>query len=166
MIVGCSAAAIAGVVYLAAPAPAGTRGWFGQSGCHGHGAPGEPDAQGMRHRVLYMAGRALDEIDVGTSQRETVLGIVGRAADDLAELQGDREELRAAFVDALLKPTVDREALEALRGRKLETIAAVSERLVTAVADVAEVLSVEQREKLAVYIRSRHEERWGHSHRL
>jgi Spy/CpxP family protein refolding chaperone len=168
MTIGSLAVLIGAVLYTVVPPAAGARGWFGGPDCHGRGpgphgfGPGGPDAKAMRYHALYMTERALDEVDADDAQREVVLGIVERAAGDLAELRDDHEELREEFMEAILTPTVDRAALESLRKRKVEAMAAASERVVGAIADVAEVLSVEQRKELADYVRSRHEGRWGH----
>jgi Spy/CpxP family protein refolding chaperone len=49
----------------------------------------------------------------------------------------------------LTAPTVDRPALEALRAAQLAEADAASRRMVQAIADAAEVLTPEQRAKLA-----------------
>jgi hypothetical protein len=51
--------------------------------------------------------------------------------------------------ELLIQPTVDRAALEKLRADQISTHEAVSKQLVQAVADAADVLSPEQRRKIA-----------------
>jgi Spy/CpxP family protein refolding chaperone len=169
LLVGGVALLIAAIAYVVTPAHAGPHGFFGGRDCHRAGAfggprdAGPPDAKAMRYRAMYMAERALDEIDATDDQRKAVLAIVARTADDLGALHDDRDELRGQFMEALRAPTVDRAALEQLRSRKLAMIESSSERLVQAIANIADVLSADQRQKLGGYIESRREARWQHS---
>ena len=64
---------------------------------------------------------------------------------------------REAFVAELSKPTLDRDALEQLRQNGLEMADQASTRLVSAVADAAEVLTPEQRNELIELAQKFHE---------
>ena len=91
----------------------------------------------------------LDEVEATDDQREKVSAITTAALADMGEFRDFRREGRQALVEALTQETVDREALEALRQSKLETADRASQRLLTALADVAEVLTPAQRAELA-----------------
>ena len=64
-------------------------------------------------------------------------------------------------IEALTQETVDREALETLRQNKLATADRASQRLLTALADAAEVLTPAQRQELVEELESRG---WRHHH--
>ena len=64
-------------------------------------------------------------------------------------------------MEILTAAQVDRAALEAHRARQMQLLTTVSERLTTAVADAAEVLTPEQRVKAADRLAS-HMARFGH----
>ena len=103
----------------------------------------------------------LDEVDASDDQRTQVRAIATAAIADMGEFRDFRRAGREALVDALTQETVDREALEALRQSKLETADRASQRLVTALADAAEVLTPAQRAELAEDWESRD---WHHRH--
>lgn len=102
--------------------------------------------------------RMLDKVDASDGQRAEVAGIVQEAVAELKELRGLYLETRQALITTLGEETVDRQALEELRQQRLETMDQVSRRLVTALADVAEVLTPEQRRTLVEHM-ERHERR-------
>ena len=56
---------------------------------------------------------------------------------------------RESMVQLLLAPEIDRAKIEALRGEQLDQADAISRALVTTLADVADVLTPEQRSALA-----------------
>jgi hypothetical protein len=60
----------------------------------------------------------------------------------------EHKTLRNEFQQALSAPDVDRDQLEGLRVNALDLVDRASARLLTAVGDIAEVLSVSQRQKL------------------
>jgi Spy/CpxP family protein refolding chaperone len=61
------------------------------------------------------------------------------------------------MLQALTRPTIDRAALGDIRDAELQLAEEVSKRLVTSLADIAEVLTPEQRTRLAEFIG-----RWHH----
>lgn len=103
----------------------------------------------------------LDEVDATDDQRTQVRAIATAAIADMGEFRDFRRAGRQALVEALTQETVDREALEALRQSKLETADRASQRLLTALADAAEVLTPAQRAALAAELESRD---WHHRH--
>ncbi|MDE0044355.1 MAG: periplasmic heavy metal sensor [bacterium] len=100
--------------------------------------------------------RMLDKVDASDGQRAEVTGIVREAVADMKELRGLFQESRQTLLDTLGAETVDRQALEELRLANLQTVDQASRRLVTALADVADVLTPEQRRELVRHMQ-RHE---------
>jgi Spy/CpxP family protein refolding chaperone len=62
-------------------------------------------------------------------------------------------------MELLAKPNVDRAALEAIRAQEIQAADAMSKRFVQSLADVAEVLTPEQRAQLAEKMKQRREHR-------
>ena len=116
-----------------------------------HGATTPEQAQKRVERVTTWV---LDDLDATAEQRERVTAIVLAAAKDLRPIH---EELRAGHhqvVELLTRPEIDRSALEALRAQQAQRIADATLRISKAVADAAEVLTVEQRVELAERLES------------
>jgi Spy/CpxP family protein refolding chaperone len=111
-------------------------------GHHGHGphALGEED---VRFTVEWL----LREADASDEQVAAVTAIATRTATDLVALHDAHRSRRDAFTAALV--AADRTALESLRGEEVAALQSASQRLVTALADAAEVLTPEQRQRLA-----------------
>ena len=93
--------------------------------------------------------RMLDRVEASDDQRNRVQAIVKNALADL-EKDGDfKRQMWQDLVAAVTKGSIDRDALEALRQRKMENVDRKSQRALTALADAAEVLTPAQRAKLA-----------------
>ncbi|MDJ0868331.1 MAG: periplasmic heavy metal sensor [Myxococcota bacterium] len=125
-------------------------GWFGHHRRH----PRDPEA--VRERAQQGAELMLRLVDADAAQREQVHEIVGDAVDELFALVGPHRERHHAIATALLAESIDRERLEGLRAAELEVAEAASQRLLAAVADVAEVLTPEQRGELAEWVQRFH----------
>ena len=106
----------------------------------------------------------LEEVEATDDQRTQVRAIVTAAIADMGEFREFKREGRRALVEALTRETVDRAELEALRQRKLETVDGMSQRMLTALADAAEVLTHAQRQELAAEWKSR-KHRHKHDHK-
>jgi Spy/CpxP family protein refolding chaperone len=105
-----------------------------------------PEAQ--RERLEFATDWVLKKADATEQQKQQVKGIVQAAAQELAPIREQHHQHRDAFLAALTRPTVDRQALEQLRQAELQLAEAASTRIVQALADVADVLTPEQRTQL------------------
>jgi Spy/CpxP family protein refolding chaperone len=117
------------------------------------------DPEEMARRLDYRIGRLIKDVG-GTPQQKDKLVAIATAA--LAELRPMREQLRAARrrgVELLAAPAIDRAALEQLRVTQVQAADAKSRRMVQAMADAAEVLTPDQRAKVADHLKQRMEHR-------
>ncbi len=96
------------------------------------------------------------EIDATDAQKQQLGPIVKAAAQDLLPVRARMHDARRQAVALLSQPHVDRDALEALRADQLKLAENASQRLTQALADVADVLTPEQRQQLAERINRRH----------
>jgi Spy/CpxP family protein refolding chaperone len=97
------------------------------------------------------------EVDATPEQKDKLTDIVKGAARDLAPLRGNMYRVRQQTIDLMSAESVDRAAIEILRAEQLALMDAASKRLTQALADVADVLTVEQRRELAARA-----QRFGH----
>lgn len=161
LLIGAGLTAAAGLTALilsmpVAEAAAGL--WrHGHRGHHGHGAL---DPEHIRFGVEWMLRGA----DASDEQVETIAVIAEAAHGDL---HGMRDEHRAgleALGELLIAEEVDREALDALRAEHMALFDEASGRITAAVADVADVLTSEQRALVIERARERRA-RWRDRHR-
>jgi len=115
-------------------------------GRHGHGAfdPARLEEyleRGLKH--FYV------ELDATPEQQQRLPPIVKEAARDLLPLREKLHAARGRGIELLTAPVVDRGAIESLRAEQLQLVEAGSQRLAQALADVAEVLTPEQRKTIA-----------------
>ena len=129
---------------------------MGGFGHHGHHtAPSSPEV--ARERAGFAIDWVLSRVDASQDQREQIKAIAGNSIDDLFPFVEQHKINREAFVAEFSKPTMDRETLEQLRQNGLEMADQASTRLVSAIADAAEVLTPEQRNELIELARKFHE---------
>jgi Spy/CpxP family protein refolding chaperone len=122
---------------------------------HGWGDPmsSEEIADRIEHGVKYV----LSDIDATADQKAKVTAILQAAATDVHALHdqhaADRDQLHQIFSAA----TIDRNQLESLRADELHLADVASKRIVTALADAAEVLTPEQRTQLIQQMQKHHQ---------
>jgi Spy/CpxP family protein refolding chaperone len=109
----------------------------------GHG--GDPAA--MDAHLDQMLTRMLP--DATAEQKARLKAIAGPLHADLGAVHAQFQQAHARAHMLLLAPTIDRAGLEQLRAEQLREMDVVSRRLVKAVADAAEVLTPEQRARVA-----------------
>ena len=119
-------------------------GWHG--GHHkGFADISEADIEAQIERIVK---HAAIEIDATQEQQEKIIELVTAVARDLKPMHDQMRVTGKKIHDLLLADTIDRTALEALRGERLADAEQISKDLVSALADVAEILSLEQRKVL------------------
>ena len=129
--------------------------WAGPHGEHGrHGAHAQ-------HAGFMMGGsprhleRLLDSVDATEAQRGEVRRIAAAAAADLKAQRKARRALRERQMQLFTQPTVDANAVEALRREMLAQHDRSSQRMTQAIVEASRVLTPEQRAQLAERMQSR-----------
>ena len=138
---------IAGVatgIGMKASAHAGFGGWH-----RGGFLSGPVDPARLDEHLERMLKHFSVEIDATDAQRQKLAPIVKGAARDLLPLRTQLHEARRQAVELLSRDSVDRAALESLRESQLRLADQASRRFTQALADVADVLTPEQRKQLA-----------------
>lgn len=128
---------------------------------HGHGGHGPMSAEDMSRRIDRMVERVLSDVDATPEQKQKVSAIAKQAAVDLAPLRDSTRAARRQGIELLAASAVDRAALERLRTTQLQSMDQASRRMTQALADIAEVLTPEQRAKLRARMEQRMQRRWG-----
>jgi Spy/CpxP family protein refolding chaperone len=121
-------------------------------GRRGQGPHGGPMSE---ERIEKMVKHFAVEVEATPEQQEKLTAIAKQAAKDLEPLRAQAMDARKQAMELLSQPTVDRAAIEKLRVSKLQHADAISRRMTQALGDAAEVLTPEQRKKLAEHIERR-----------
>jgi protein CpxP len=131
----------------------GGRGGWGM----GPGGAADLDPAAMQRRAEAMVKFWLADVDASEAQQKRIAEIMSATMKELVPLREKHREARRQAIEALAKPQVDRSALEALRAQQLQLADQVSRRMTQSIADVAEVLTPEQRAKVAEKMQNRQE---------
>jgi periplasmic protein CpxP/Spy len=121
----------------------------GHRGCWGHKRMSAMTPEERAARADFGTEWVLSKVDATQEQKTRIKAIVQDAIKDLSQLREQHVKNRDAFVQALTQPSVDRAQLQQLRQAELQLAESASDRLVNAIADAADVLTPEQRGKLA-----------------
>ncbi|MGH7312289.1 MAG: Spy/CpxP family protein refolding chaperone [Candidatus Rokuibacteriota bacterium] len=122
----------------------------GPGGWHRGGFMGARlDPAALDEHLERMLKHLYVEIDATDAQKQQLAPIVKAAAGDLLPLRSSMHDARRQAVELLSRDVIDRAALEALRVDQLRLAEQASQRFVQALADVADVLTPEQRTQLA-----------------
>jgi periplasmic protein CpxP/Spy len=147
-------------------AAAATLGFFGKAVAQG--APGA--SRGDRGDPAAMAERRIDgliKMVNGTPEQKTKLLALAQAA--MADMKPLREQLTATRkrgMELLSATSIDRGAIDKLRGESVQLMDGISRRMSAQMMDAAEVLTPAQRAQVAEKMKSRGEGRggWGGHH--
>jgi Spy/CpxP family protein refolding chaperone len=96
-----------------------------------------------------MVDRFAWHVDATAEQKQKLTVIAQALAADMQPLHQKMREAHKRGIDLLRQPTVDRAAVEAFRAEQIAAADTASKRLAQALADAADVLTPEQRAKLA-----------------
>ena len=119
-------------------------GWHG--GDHkGFAAWSDADIEAQIERMVK---HVAIEIDATQEQQDKITALATAVAKDLQPVRDRMRATGTELHDLLLADTIDRVALEQLRAERLADAERISKNLIGALADVAEVLSSEQRKVL------------------
>jgi Spy/CpxP family protein refolding chaperone len=127
------------------------RPWRGGGGHHRNMTP-----EAAKEHMQVAAKWALRGIDANELQQEKVNKVLAGAIDDLFRLKEQHQTNREAFAAQLGGASIDRAALEEIRKSELALADEASRRFVQALADVAEVLTPEQRQQILDHVHRHH----------
>ena len=133
----------------------------GHGGWHRGGGFMSMDPAQMDQRLDRMLKHLYVEIDATDAQKARLDPIVKQAMGDLMPLRQSMHEARQKAMALLTGDRVDREAIEALRAEQMQLADQASKRITQALADVAEVLTPEQKKEIAERMQRRHDRRGG-----
>lgn len=124
---------------------------------HGMGMHGPMDPATAEKHIDRMIERMLSD---GTPEQKAKVRAIAKAAmTDLRPLHEQHHAAREQAIKVLSQPTIDRAALEKIRAGEVQLAEQISRRMTQAMADAAEVLTPEQRVKLAERFKKRMEHR-------
>ena len=126
------------------------------AGCHrdpGH----HRDPARVAAFVTERVEDALDDLDATPAQREKILAVKDRLLAEGTKLRADREALHAELLAAWKAETVDRARLHAIVDQRIEALRALAHSAADGAADAHDVLTPEQRAKVAKKVERRME---------
>lgn len=129
-----------------------------------HKSFGDMSDADIEKRIERIVKHAAIEIDATQEQQEKITVLVTAVAKDLKPVHDRMRAAGKEIQNLLLADTIDRTALETLRAERLADAEQLSKNLIDALADVAEVLSLEQRKVLGERIEQFRSMRKGRHH--
>ena len=116
------------------------------------------DNWGGRHKFMrgymeYRIDRMLTDAGASDDQKSKLKAIVTTTMDEVRPDREDRKAMRDEIIKLIEAPTIDRDAIEALRAKQMSQFEERSKAIAKAVADAAEILTPEQRKKLVEEMR-------------
>ena len=106
--------------------------------------------------VDHMLKHLYVEIDATDAQKAKIDPLVKQAMQDLMPMHTQLHTAHVQALQMLTQPTIDRAALEASRAQNMQLADQASKRLVQLIADVGDVLTPAQRQKLADHFSKMH----------
>jgi hypothetical protein len=123
---------------------------------HGMATGSAPSAADVTAHVDHMLKHLYVEIDASAAQQAQIDPLVKQAVDDLMPLHAQAHAAHARAMQALTQSSIDRNALESARVEHLQLADQASKRIVQLIADVGDVLNVQQRKALADHLERLH----------
>ena len=129
-----------------------------------HGGWGGPMSQAqVEDRIDRMTRHMAIELDATPDQQAKIASIAKAAVGDLWPMREKAHAARTKAVTLLTGSNVDRDAVERLRVEQIGLADAASKRIAQALADASEVLTPDQRRKIADWMAS-FDGPWGRWH--
>ena len=155
--------ALAGLAALGAVAPRvwAFHGMQGHGFGHGHGGFGAQilkDPVAAKEHAGMAVEFALRGVNATDEQKRQARRITDRLVDELGPMAETHRVNREAIAKEFAKPQIDRAAIEGLRQQELELADRASKLAVTGFADLADVLTAEQRQDLIAFAHRFHGE--------
>jgi periplasmic protein CpxP/Spy len=125
---------------------------------HGPWHHGPMSSEQIADRIEHGVKYVLSDVDATGEQKAKVTAIMQAAAKDVSALHDRHFADAERFRELLSAPAVDRAALEAVRVDELSLADQASQRILQGIADSADVLTPEQRVKLAERVKKH--QRW------
>jgi len=151
-----------GVLALALAGTGGAALWA-HAGPQTHASPmGTAFDHGDIERHMAQMARHLDEIGASAQQKARIEALLKGAEDDFGVVHEGMRQDHEALVAALMQEPVDRAALEQVRKSHLQMADVASQRKFALIADVAAVLTPEQRKALAERAKQHHAGKMHH----
>ena len=115
-------------------------------------------------RIEHRADRMLKQVNATADQQAKIHTIIEAAAKDIDPIRKTMTGTRAQMRTLLTAPQIDRTAIETLRAQSIAGMDQISQRMTKALADAADVLTPEQRQKLST-IEAKHDGWRGMHHK-
>lgn len=150
--------ALAGLAVAAAAAVAAVSVQAMPGGHDGHGPMATHAAGshwGAGGMFAGMLGRMLDRVNATPEQRTQIEQILKSSTEQMRAQRESGRELRDEAMKLFAQPTVDANALEALRQKQLAQHDAASKRMTAAMLEISRVLTPEQRKQMSEYLQQR-----------
>jgi Spy/CpxP family protein refolding chaperone len=140
--------------WFAGLAALGGLGLLGAAQAQGWGR-GRLDPEERERRMEYRIGRMVQDVGGTPEQKSRLVAIMQAAIADMRPFRDQARQARRQGLDLLAAPTIDRPALERTRVAQMQAMDARSRRMLQAMADAADVLTPDQRVKLAERMKQR-----------
>jgi Spy/CpxP family protein refolding chaperone len=127
----------------------------------GYGGPGAAHGHGMGMGMGMGLPHLLARVQATPEQRAQIKAILKAAHTELAATHGAGRTLHQQMMQALVQPTLDDKAVEALRQQIQANHEAASKRMTQALLDASRVLTPEQRTSLGERM-ARHQSMMDH----
>ena len=120
------------------------------------GRHGVHDLEDIKAHAEHFVGRALDRLDATDEQSAAIQTIVAASIDDLQNARQIAENGHRELRRLVLADSIDRAAIEQLRQSHLQRADEFSRIVVDGLADIMNVLTIEQRQKLEAHFDQHH----------
>jgi protein CpxP len=124
-------------------------GWGHHAGFMGGGFADPIDPVRVDDRIDRGIKHFAVEADATPEQTKKIADIAKAAVHDLLPLREKAQGVRKQLADLMTQPAIDRTQLEKLRAEQMANAETLTKRMTQALADAGDVLSPEQRKKVA-----------------